>query len=373
METPSGQLISQSLLDNEEALFSQVLSSRSAFVDRTHTTSPQAAFALVRRWALKAGVTRLAEATRVDRIGIPVTYAVRPAAVHPTSVVAMGKGTKYTEACLSALFESFERWALEEAAVTQHPDDPNRAETVGFDMVSRTAVKIPLWRAVFPGLIAGARFPADTHGAAASTNPAAAVYNALLEIIERRVTSTLKADSGDRVPIEVISGPPRPLAETFASAGIQLEMRLISFEFVHVAYVLSRDLHLSNRTLLCSGACAHPSAETALVGALCEVAQSRIAMILALREDLAQNVQRRASGVIPHEIVSMWFENDTRPIPSIPISHTCATTIESALINLVTDAAKWFRDFHPVAVRLRAFGALVAFRVIDYQTVQPDV
>src|SRR5687767_1191760 len=62
------------------------------------------------------GITRVADVTGLDRIGIPVVVAVRPAA--KSLSVAQGKGLSLDAAIVSAIMESIEVWHAEHAA---HP------------------------------------------------------------------------------------------------------------------------------------------------------------------------------------------------------------------------------------------------------------
>src|SRR4051794_36075925 len=79
-----------------------------------HACAEDEAYGRIRGWSERAGVTRLARCTDLDRIGIPNYYAVRPGAKNPSAIIASGKGVSPALAVLSALFEAFERWAAED-------------------------------------------------------------------------------------------------------------------------------------------------------------------------------------------------------------------------------------------------------------------
>src|SRR5579859_7958426 len=64
--------------------------------------------ARARRAATAIGVTRLADVTRLDRIGIHTWQAIRPTS--KTLTVSQGKGMSDTLAQVSALMESIELW-----------------------------------------------------------------------------------------------------------------------------------------------------------------------------------------------------------------------------------------------------------------------
>ena len=59
----------------------------------------------------QAQITRLADITGLDRIGLPVVQAVRPAAL--SEVTSLGRGLSKTEAAVGAIMESLERFYAE--------------------------------------------------------------------------------------------------------------------------------------------------------------------------------------------------------------------------------------------------------------------
>ena len=61
----------------------------------------------------KAGITRLADITDLDRIGIPVFSAIRPSAETGAISVYNGKGMTKEVAKVSALMEGYERYSAE--------------------------------------------------------------------------------------------------------------------------------------------------------------------------------------------------------------------------------------------------------------------
>jgi len=60
-----------------------------------------------------AGVTRVAEITHLDRIGIPVYSAIRPSAAEGAVSIYAGKGATKPQAKASAMMEAFERYSAE--------------------------------------------------------------------------------------------------------------------------------------------------------------------------------------------------------------------------------------------------------------------
>jgi ribosomal protein S12 methylthiotransferase accessory factor len=78
-----------------------------AFRDGTHRmAAPEATLTRFRPFASAMGITRIGNVTGLDRIGIPVTTAIRP---NSRSVsVAQGKGPTLAQAMASALMEAAE-------------------------------------------------------------------------------------------------------------------------------------------------------------------------------------------------------------------------------------------------------------------------
>ena len=87
------------------------------FSDGTHrSVSPAVTAARTRSRLREFGITRVADLTGLDRIGIPVMAAYRPAAT--SLVVSMGKGLTADAAYASATMESIELWHAESPSVT---------------------------------------------------------------------------------------------------------------------------------------------------------------------------------------------------------------------------------------------------------------
>ena len=90
------------------------MSSLCRYVGTSHRVVPPEE--TLRRFSPKlsvAGVTRIADITGLDRVGIPVFSAIRPSASQGAVSVHSGKGTTAVEAKVSAMMESFERYSAE--------------------------------------------------------------------------------------------------------------------------------------------------------------------------------------------------------------------------------------------------------------------
>src|SRR5215207_7185666 len=74
--------------------------------DPTRSADSQAVLRRARAAAADAGVTRLADVTRLDRLGLPVWQAIRP--MSRALSVHQGKGATDTDAQIGALLEAVE-------------------------------------------------------------------------------------------------------------------------------------------------------------------------------------------------------------------------------------------------------------------------
>ncbi len=222
------------------------------------------------------GITRVADLTQLDRIGIPVYSAVVPDARDSVSVYA-GKGITHEAARAGAIMEAAERGAV------------------------RRARKAPR---------TGKR---SSNGLASGNTASEAVYHALCEVIERHVFSVAHALAHGR-PREVVArllggtvelpgfvddpvasayAPPTGssivdgLMAQIAGAGVPVRLRAVEvrpFPALFVATIGDDDGPLA-RTFCGYGMSLAP--EHAAIRALTEAVQARLIDIQTAREDLA--------------------------------------------------------------------------------------
>ena len=194
------------------------------------TLEPEATLAAVAPLRTRIGVTRVADITRLDRIGIPVALSMRPAA-RGLSVDA-GKGVTPGHAAASAVMESIERWHGEHARVPAWRasyEDAGTAHAYAFDVLPRTAHSplTPRWPILWTraaDLADGTEYavpralvllnepdesPLDrgmlqrsSNGLASGNDLHEATVSGLLEVIERDgVTCRLHALAATRLPL----------------------------------------------------------------------------------------------------------------------------------------------------------------------------
>lgn len=278
----------------------------------------------VRKALPAAGITRVADITSLDRIGIPVFSSIRPTAGDGAISVYNGKGATPVEAEVSAMMEGIERYSAEAGAVPmltgRHPDiaagrnalDPRdlilppRADagrTVpwvqGYDIVQEEEVLVPAHAVFHPlGREHGELFRTSTNGIASGNTREEAVFHALMEVIERDAWSLVEVtkDAGPRVE-GIDRGIAGDLLRRFAAAEVDVVVRDITSDIgVPTFAAVADDTVLRDPALLTMGMGTHTNAGIAVLRALTEVAQSRLTQIHGAREDTDTADFRRRMG-----------------------------------------------------------------------------
>ena len=75
------------------------------------TDEPEKTLARIEPLTKKAGISRIADITGLDRIGIPVFSSIRPSAETGAISIYNGKGLTPTQARISAIMEGIERYS----------------------------------------------------------------------------------------------------------------------------------------------------------------------------------------------------------------------------------------------------------------------
>lgn len=262
----------------------------------------------------EAGVTRLAELTRLDFFDVPVWQAVRPAS--RALSVHQGKGSTVAAARRGALMEAVEshhaeNWivpTVRRAAWSALPVSLRPRESDDFDHVRANAVsdRVRGWVEVEPlhgsafvvperavGLDCTRAVPADTsvtsNGQAAHFDRDAATYAALIELIERdSVAEWLAATDFVRAVDEVDAATIADAAvlATAAARGVQLRLFRIDAVValpVFVATLAERE-PVAHAAVWGSAADADPAAAAA--SALLEALQTRCSQIAGSRDTI---------------------------------------------------------------------------------------
>lgn len=337
--------------------------------DGTHRTRPpEQTWQDVKPLLAGFGITRVADVTGLDDLGIPVTMAVRPLA--QTLAVAQGKGVTLDAARVSGAMEAIEVWhaerALPPASITRAPAadlqlpyavtdlEQHRGslltDRVSLDWITarsvlddtetfvpQAAVRLGRtvhedWRQHLPS--------ASTNGLASGNTRAEAIVHGLCEVIERDVLSGLtETDSAQAelvAPATVHTPYCAALLERLAERGCWWELRHVTNRYgvpVMCCHLWRED----QSAAVVAGSGAHPDPSIALSRAITEAAQTRLTLISGSREDNQPFVYRPG----PHRAPAPYAGNPM-PWPAIAgrygapadtdtqLAHDLATSVTTA-------------------------------------------
>ncbi|MEU1371924.1 YcaO-like family protein [Streptomyces sp. NPDC005803] len=261
------------------------------------------------------GITRVADLTGLDCIGLPVWTAIRPASL--TLSTSQGKGATPLLAKLSAVMEAIELWHVEQPlpvaaygpAAKVAPDCPVAALPLTAPYPAQALSRMVVEWAAGTGLVSGAKvlLPVDlvrrrgqrpgwtpdvwratSTGLACGNSRDEALLHGLFEVVERDVLYR-DGQAGGRLrtlidPATVDDPHGREVIARLAAAGMALEAAMVDGPYglpVCVAYLWSQDYPV----VFAGGGC-HSLPEIALTRAVTEAAQSRLAAIAGTRDDL---------------------------------------------------------------------------------------
>ncbi|WP_265562598.1 YcaO-like family protein [Sphingomicrobium arenosum] len=281
---------------------------------------PASAALLARAWAAgeAAGITRLADVTRLDRIGLPVWQAVRP--MSRALSVHQGKGASHDDARLGAMLEAIESQAAEqfdapgpECCWRDLPQKERLADLgdVACDRASPPDPALPIrWidaerldgRRLYLPLVSvsldftrdlGTRFERASAGLATGVSEEDARRAALLELVERDALARFRLlDDEERLGCEIM--PSGIDFDWFTALQDRLSERAIRLRLFHfpapsgvpvIAASLSDGAKRAAPYAATVGHAAHPDPAIALFQALAEALQSRLTFIAGARDD----------------------------------------------------------------------------------------
>lgn len=288
-----------------------------AFVLGTHrAVPPEETWERIRPLLEGLGITRVADVTRLDRLGIPVYQAVRPTS--RSLAVSQGKGATRDAARVSAAMESIELWHAERLDALPSL----RMSVREMDYANPIAGRDLLWqegayrafsatsldwiearplaggggawipRAMIeldfrlPEGLAPLPFRVTSNGLASGNTDEEALLHGLCEVVERH--SLDRAQRGDgkaALALDSVVVPYcREMIERIRAAGMKLAVWDITSELgipTFYAELVADDL-----ARLWIGSGCHPAADVALSRALTEAAQSRLTYIAGARDDI---------------------------------------------------------------------------------------
>ena len=275
---------------------------------------PEETLKRIRPLFSQLGITRIANVTGLDDIGIPVSVAIRP--LSRSLSVSQGKGLTQALADVSAVMESIEHYHAEYPPLPEfsgsydelkeHYDliDPKSLPPGSFpdgfelhsvvtpwlkgtNLLNNEPVYVPFY---FCNLDTSITLKerlavACTSNALASGNTVAeATLHAIYEAIERDATAT--PERGNEIDIGTIDGPASGLIERFRKAGGRVHVWEQPSEIGVPVYRCLVSAEGTLRGLVPFGGFgAHLSRQIALCRALTEAAQSRLTIISGSRDD----------------------------------------------------------------------------------------
>jgi putative methanogenesis marker protein 1 len=286
-----------------------------------------------------AGITRVADITNLDRIGVPVFSCIRPTAESGAITVYNGKGATVEESRISAIMEGIERYSSELHDRRTHfatyqemfahgrvldpkdlilPKDADLDRAIawveGYDITNDEEVIVPA-QAVFHPLPphTGQLFRTSTNGLASGNTLEEAVFHALSEVIERDAWSLVEASRNTGPSVVKIDDPIcRAMQKKFTDAQVEVLVRDITSDIgIPTMAAVADDVLLRDPMLLTIGIGTHTSARIAVMRALTEVAQSRLTQIHGAREDTVLAELRKKMGYDrAKRINAYWFRDN---------------------------------------------------------------
>jgi ribosomal protein S12 methylthiotransferase accessory factor len=303
------------------------------------------------------GITRLADVTWLDEIGIPVYQAVRPRSW--ALALSQGKGLTHDLAKISAAMESIESWhaervppgetvatvaemerecgyGLRELALEQrHCLRPGlelqwtRAKRLDggadsflpSDLLRLDGRVRPTWT---PPL-----FALNSNGLASGNTFTEAALHGLYEVLERDAMSRAEITEPRYLDLDTVDGTAAGVLELMAAADVDVRVEVLPSP---VGLACFRAVIWSEAfPVLFAGAGSHLDRDVALCRALTEAAQSRATDIAASRDDVTASAYRRAfagratkpappqrSGMLPYDAVptvrNRSFADDLRAV-----------------------------------------------------------
>ncbi|WP_414470492.1 YcaO-related McrA-glycine thioamidation protein [Methanobacterium sp. ACI-7] len=276
-----------------------------------------------------AGVTRIAEITHLDRVGIPVYSAIRPSAAEGAVSIYAGKGATKDQAKASAMMEAFERYSAEphehhvntnalcgffdeigkcinpeSLILPKLPFNPQEKELKWIKAINikdDNEYLIPADSVFHPYVSENVNlFKSNTNGLASGNEIEEAIFHGMTEVIERDAWSLFEAKRKDapQINLENIDNLLiSEIVEKFKEAGIDIKViDLTSDVEMPTIAAVSDDTILKDPALLTLGVGTHLDPEIAVLRALTEVAQSRATQIHGTREDTTRAVFMRKAG-----------------------------------------------------------------------------
>lgn len=319
-------------------LFNQEITLQKQFVNGTHRSRPPAE-TVAKYWPLAKtmGITRLANVTGLDYIGMPVWMAIRPNSSGLST--SQGKGLCNHAAKASALMESIECWHGENitlpcqfASPTSFKSSVNIVDIEhlnyyaatpprkdlplpwiqGYDLIAKKDCWVP-FECVSTNYVAAAGmvnqncFVQSTNGLAGGNHILEAISHALCELVERDALA-IAEDDMRALPSSRIIRKDSVVHQNCKQALKLLDDNEIDYVLVDLTSdvglpvfgcsIVEKDENLGWRTLpVFNGYGCHLAPDISLFRAISEAVQSRLTHISGTRDDIIQSEYSRGGNL----------------------------------------------------------------------------
>ena len=297
----------------------------------TYARSPEETLAAIEPWLKRIGVSRLADLTGMDTIGLPVYASIRPDS--RSLKVDSGKGTTLEQAKCSAAMESLERWALDEVPIAYSRQQTTDSVETAFQLNRGAQLTDFVLRSVkwceatdhLTGEIVGVPYYAvkmydgserlhekcwyaSTNGMASASTREDAILGGLYEVIERdgchlAVVKALGGVEMPRLDLSSIDPGAAELVAKIEDAGAHIyvcDARNESQVPCFLALIVDTE-----QLGLWRGYGCHADKHIALTRAICEVAQTRALLLSGTRDDI---ISKRHQKLISDSSALDWVQ-----------------------------------------------------------------
>ncbi|GIE91017.1 ribosomal protein S12 methylthiotransferase accessory factor [Actinoplanes regularis] len=300
------------------------------------------------------GITRVADITRLDEIGIPSHVAYRPCG--KTLAVSLGIGLTHAQSWVGAVMESIETWHAENVTLEVAARGSARDVRPGYDVRrlnlaegSSLTDRVTLDWLPATGVLTGEPalvprefvrldstsrltwghllFQVSSNGLGVGNSPAEATLHGLIELIERDCCAPYTVTPLSRRRYVDPSGTGNPTVEAalaaLRSADCWVELCETTNDLGIPAYACS--IWSPDVPLVFGGFGCHPDAGQAVARALMEAIQSRLAGISGARDDIDATVYDKADGAIAPSIAGRTLH------PVVPADAPTGTDADAML------------------------------------------
>ena len=298
----------------------------------THrVVAPAATVERVQRYLRPLGITRVANVTGLDRVGIPTVVVCRPNA--RSLAVSQGKGLTLEAARASGLMESIESWHAERVGLplllsSWHELRASRpivdvARLPRLSVSRFHAQRAILWvegLELFTGAPAwvpydmvhtdftlplptgSGCFVMSSNGLASGNHRLEAISHGIAEVVERDASTLWHLrggirDESTRVDLDSVDdGACREALDRFEAAGLAVGVWETTSDVgiaCFLVYVADREPSPLRHLYATPGMGCHPAREIALLRALTEAAQARLTFISGSRDDTDRETYER--------------------------------------------------------------------------------